>query len=213
MVIRRKDGSIYRLRGPNKLLIEQEFWLDDDEKVVIHNLDNLEKVILGTEEIVETPPPPAEEVAPPTSSTVSVEEVGVITTEPTDMPPVPTPTPPPAPKEPVMENPSRHRSETKVKLYCLPAKQTTTRDRLYDQDITRMSYQQPFSFWGTVVATGDLRMLFWSSVSVITNRSIIFSPEERRWWEVQQLDDDPSGDGFLFTCVPSRLKPDFTATT
>lgn len=51
MAIKRKDGSVYKLQGPNPLMQDQSFW--DGEKSVVHNFsfkeivtsdDNLEDV-------------------------------------------------------------------------------------------------------------------------------------------------------------------------
>jgi len=205
MVIKRKDGSIYKLRGPNKLLIAQEFWNEDD-KLLIHNFDLLSTVILGT---------PTSQ--PPHSDGWEAPKAAPVMEAPEPEPelilePEPEPEPLPEPEaEELPEHPSTFRNRERYWLYCLPANQSKTKDQLYNQETIRTSFKDPFRFQGALAAYSDLRLSFWTTVEQITVKSVIFDPDEHRWWQIHEIQNDPSGDGVIATCVPSKLKPDFTS--
>ena len=45
MPIHRKDGSVFKLTGPNKIMITQELW-DNEEFIIMHNFNDITKVTL-----------------------------------------------------------------------------------------------------------------------------------------------------------------------
>ena len=215
MPIRRKDGSIFKLRGPNKIMITQKFW-DDEERTVVHNFHDLSKVTLEEENLdrpqIELPPEPAIEIMLPVEVDTEVyiekaelpEKIEV--TEIKEVKPSP-PEPPPAPAE----NLSRHRQADITEFFCLPAKAKRLVDELYDEDVLTVSYGDPFKFQATIPHYSDHKIVIWTTVDKVTDRSVIFHRANRRWWRIELINPDPSGDGLLMACNPSDLKPDFSA--
>ncbi|RKY76261.1 hypothetical protein DRQ00_09075 [candidate division KSB1 bacterium] len=200
MAIRRKDGSVYKLRGPNKLLTSQEFWSQGD-KLLTHNFDRIAKIIIDT-------PTPA--IQPPSKPALSAGLDGFKPQE--ELKQEPLKTAPVGEKVSIPpEDQSPFRSHDRCWLYCLPANVSKVMDRLYEEDYVRIQYKDPFRFQGAIVGSSDVRMAFWTTVEHITPRSIIFHPDTRRWWEVQDVAIENTNDGIVYTCVPSSTTPDFSS--
>ena len=64
MVIKRLDGSDYRIKGPNKLLLNQDIWFND-ERLQLHNFDQLIKEVINVEPVKQYVEPVVEKVPPP----------------------------------------------------------------------------------------------------------------------------------------------------
>jgi hypothetical protein len=111
------------------------------------------------------------------------------------------------------ENPSQFRSYDRCWLYCLPADTARVKDRLYEEEYVKVKYKDPFRFQGAVIRNSDIRMHFWTTVEHVTSRSIVFQPDARRWWEVQAAHIDRNKDGTIYSCVPSKVTPDFSSLT
>lgn len=214
MVIRRKDGSIYKLRGPNKLLIEQEFW-NNEEQLVIHNFDQLSKVFVGMSESPK--PPPKKE---PDTTLLDIGQIVQSLNDATDTLTEPEPiiaTLPEPVVEPVSTPGNRQKSQFRTHerhtLFCLPAEVREHEDDLYEETIVHVAYKDPFRFQAAIAFSNDAQIGFWTTVEHVTTRSVIFHPTRYRWWQVQERLNDPGGDGFVLHCVPSKLKPDFSPAT
>ena len=212
MVIRRKDGSIYKLRGPNRLLTNQEFWTNED-KLFLHNFDHLTKVVIDT-------PTPATKM--PSKPVPGLEGMDghfddlKIEKLPSADEPKQEPLGKLLPQEVLAaapENKSIFRTYNRCWLYCLPADVSTVKDRLYEQDYVRVKYKDPFRFQGAIAGSSDVRMFFWTTIDQVTPRSVVFHPGTRRWWEAQDIRPDTNNDGIVCTCVPSQVTPDFGAMT
>jgi len=217
MPLRRKDGSLYRLRGPNKLLLQQNFW-HDDEPIRVLNFNQLAKAIID----IDAPKriPVKKEEAPTTKEGIdriidSIDEISsVVLEEPEIKPPKPKPKPEPkkepeaATNEPIV--PSSFRQLDRQLLYCLPAKVTKYKDELYGDEIVRLEYEDPFRFQGTIASSSDTNIVYWTTVPHVTERSIIYHSSRYRWWKVDKVLPDPMGDGTVLRCIPSDLKPDFS---
>ena len=104
---------------------------------------------------------------------------------------------------------SAYRQYNRYIFYCLPAKIEKYKDDLYDQDIERLGYSDPFKFQAAIVHSGDTKFALWTTVKNVTNMSIIFHGEHHRWWKVASIVNDLTGDGSILNCVPSNLQPDF----
>lgn len=228
MVLKRKDGSEYRLSRPNKLLVTQNFW--NDEPVKVYNFDQLAKVIIGLEDsekeieqppqlkqqkiiIDKTPPKRKVEEEPKNRVIDSVDEISkVILNEPLEekskKQDVEPETKEPETKEPVV--PSRFRNLERCILFCLPAKVSKHKDGLYGEEVVRLEYESPFRFQGTIASSDDFNMVYWTTVDRVTERSIIFHSSRYRWWQVNEILEDSTGDGLILKCTPSELKPDFS---
>lgn len=229
MAIRRKDGSIYRLRGPNKLLVSQNFW-NHDEHFVLHNFDRLTSIVAWE------PPKPVLKPAPLPLTMKKKDEVfdsaalekiiesvsgnpQIVIEEPKTTLPIQPPTPEPLKAEPepepvVSEEPTQkspHRNSKRHMLFCLPANVSESRDDLYDESYVRIDYKDPFRFQAAFVQDNDIKTIYWTTVQQATNRSIVFHPDRRRWWRVSEIVPCSSGDGVLLGCIPSDIKPDFSS--
>lgn len=214
MPIKKKDGSDYKLSGPNPLLIGQERW-DTDPVFRIHNFANYKP------EVYEIDQPeflPAKEFVEVSSDVITVELTKRYEPEPSP------PTPPPEPEvkvvveqpkpQPVVEKPkvtSQYRAFTKVRLFCLPSKIEEIYDDFYRENRTHVAYKSPFKFEATVVKFTDIHYMVWTTVDKMGKYSILFDGDARRWWKVGQVIPDPSGDGVLVHCSISDLEPDFSS--
>jgi len=234
MPIYRKDGSVFKLRGPNPLMEDQEEWTDT-ENIVVHNFDKISDKEVVDKQIVPLQSgfdaikddqsnlddrPPLETILRPKTVVFEVptlpplpvvdlgdpDEITIEKEEPDPEPEPPVIDPDPDPDRPL----SFYRSLRRYELHCLPAEMQDNYDSLYDEKRIRVSYRNPFRFVAAVVSQEDLRFVIWTTVKQVTTNSILFQPQHRRWWKATQIEVDQSGDGFVITCMPSELKPDFT---
>ncbi len=222
MPIRRKDGSIFKLTGPNKIMVTQELW-DNEEFLIIHNFNELTKVTLeGTDTdkpVITLPEPVVLESGPsidmpvPMEAVVQIEkqvepEVEILTTP--EPEPIIEPKPPPVKAETTNQPRSPYRALDITEIFCLPATVSQHTDDLYGDEVIRVNYQDPFKLQATIVTNSDVRIIFWTTVKKVTVKSVLFHRVHRRWWRVQEIQDDATGDGIVLICIPSDLKPDFT---
>lgn len=220
MPIKRKDGSIYKLRGPNKLMKNQSFWATD-EVVLIHNFDNL------SEEVIDLGPIKQEinhdNIQIPSITTIDTtlnveqpiikkEEEPVIEDDAFDkIEPIKTENS--TAKIETNDNlkaKSQFRKGEKELLFCLPAITSSFVDPLYGEKVNRLEYDDPFKFQSVIVSVEDTKMTIWTTVQQVTRKSIIFHPTRYRWWSVDKIYSDQNGDGLVLSCIPSEVKPDFT---
>lgn len=225
MVLRRKDGNVYVLEGPNPIVKDQVAW--DPDGLVFHNFSWDEVTFVRApskaggyrprEETIkhaDPPPPPPPRV--PRAETVQHD----------------TPHAPEAARtEKAVSEPPRDFDlpyiKYKVLCHCLPARVKTHEDKLYGESWQKVSYGGKFVFPCVVVESGDTEMTFWTSDprGQIGEKSIVypFSYEvhntstdsyervpydEYRWWKVS--DKEPREGGWSFRCVPSDIQPDFS---
>jgi hypothetical protein len=212
MVIRRKDGNLYVLEGPNPIVKDQVKW--NPKGMVFHNFSwDESSYSIGTKRS-----------NPPDTKTTTTQvpraeepEVSVTTTE---RPNVPEASPEPREFDlPYIKY--------KVLCYCLPAKVKTHVDKLYGESWQKVTYGEKFIFPCVVIESSDLSMQFWTSDprQQVGEKSIIypFSYEvhnkatdsydkvpydEYRWWRVSEKNEKEGG--WLFACVPSETHPDFS---
>lgn len=196
MPLKNPDGTEYRLHRPNPLMTGQNL---DGDWFQVHNLSGFSTA----EEVVRyqpaPPPPPPPATKPPVTPPPPPPPPPMPEPEPEPAPlPPPPPPPPPAPKPSVGQQ----------MYYCLPVTMSSYRDELYDEVRTRVGYGEKFGFLGTTVNADETRYTIRTTV-MVSNGSIIFSKDDRRWWRVvRTLMRD--ADGYDVTCMPSDEKPDFT---
>lgn len=195
MAIKRKDGSIYKVRGPNKIMITQDEW--DDDHVITRNFN------LG-QDVVEI----KEDFTPiKTKPFLKEKKVEVYKPELPEKPPVEE-----AKVEPQKtEEKSEIKKYDKTMVFCLPAKITKYVDTLYGDEVKRLTYDKPFKFEIIISYNGDIKFNFWTNLKGVEVNSIVFVPDSRRWWRVAKVMPDTSNNGFNFECLPSDLKPEFNA--
>lgn len=218
MALRKKDGNVYVLEGPNPVVKDQVAW--DPEGLVFHNFHWDEFLFSKVAKNRPKPYQPREEV-------LRIEEPK------RDVPK----------EEPVIpEEPTPKQAETrsdkprefdlpyikyKVLCYCLPAATKVHVDRLYGESWQKTTYGKKFVFPCVVVDSTDMALEFWTSDprSKIEEKSIVypFSYEvhnvatdsydrvpydEYRWWKVSERESREGG--WFFRCVPSESQPDFS---
>jgi hypothetical protein len=218
MTIKKKDGSVYVLKGPNKLLKNQDFF--DIKKCIFHNFyweeiysENQEKTITKIKK-PQTPEPIQHKIKmeepQPELEFIQTEPEVVIQTEP----------------EKVVES-NFPKIKYKVTMHCLPAETVIYNDELYGESKEKITYKDKFIFPSVIINNSDIGMSFWTSDpdNKITKNSIVypFSYEvynqktssydkvpfdQYRWWKV--IDKIEKNNGWLISSIPSMHHPDFS---
>jgi len=212
MVIKNKDGSVYKLKGPNPLMEDQAFW-NDLENFTLHNTE-WKKTVFGDDgeliprdsnfqvnsaspvvepEIEKPKPKPPNEVKLPPIHDSQVDAVELKN----------------EPKEKPKNNNEFPTIKNKVVIHCLPALIKEHFDDFYGEHYNKISYGDKFSFEAVIVENEDLSMTFWTTTEEVTPASVIYPQvKEKRWWRVQTK-IEKSG-GYLIYAVVSDIQPDFS---
>lgn len=188
MVLKNKDGSVYRLAGPNPLMNSQNLWND---QIAIHNMQwDSQKVADATE--------PQEYEAPETflsSLEKSKDEIPVEK----------TPEKPPEIKRQELQNSDIE----KVFIHCLPATIREKKDALYGDSYKTIKYSNPTSFEGVILNQEDLVISIWTDADIVGIGSILYPKTNcKNWWRVQ--DKQEKKNGWILTGVLSDYQPAFT---
>jgi hypothetical protein len=223
MTIRKKDGNVYVLEGPNKLTKNQQDW--DPKKLIFHNFSWQE--IIWNNRIEKKPEPikPSPIISKPIveelilkekQQTANIEEI----------------------KKQILQEQEQKKEEVyskdfpilkyKVLMHCLPAKTKSHKDSLYGDVWQTVSYGKKFIFPSVVLNSNDLQIEFWTSDpnNQISEKSIVFPfayevynqsnnsydrvPfDEHRWWKITSKENKQEG-GWVFYAIPSQDQPDFS---
>jgi len=215
MALKNRDGTPYKLRGPNPMMKNQEVWdgfqthnmkftgetaVDDRETTPLEsdfNLrDDFAQDLADTRpdiNVVEKPPVPVAEE--PRPEPVVVEKRFV-----------------PEPEQPRQKSTVPDRN--KVFMWCLPATMRDRRDGMYGSKYQTIQYGKPFSCEGVIVEEGDMHIVVWTTVKEVTTGSILYpkkraegKPDAQRWWRVQDITE--KNGGFVMTGYPSDHTPSF----
>ena len=201
MAVYKKDGSVYKLNGPNNLMFTQENW----NSFVTHNLKNLKDfkmesniphVVLGSkkesvavkeEPIVVKEEPEIKETAP------IVEEIKPIIK--------------PEPKI-VHQIKNEFDDYRKTIMHCALAKREEKKDNLYDEVTVKYKFVDKFTFESIILSTNDFTLIFWTMLDKLTVGSIIYPQDDsKRWWEIKEIESVPGG--YKVVCVFTRNTPSF----
>ena len=223
MALKNRDGTPYKLRGPNPMMKGQETWQDfqvhnmkfqpetalDDREIKTMDSDfnvrdDFAQALAETKpDIVvnEQRPAPVEEKPSQPIPEVKEEEPVKFTPEP--------------------EQPRKKSSvpdKNKTFMYCLPATMRDRRDSMYGEKYQTIQYGKPFSFEGVILGEEDMRIVIWTNVPLVTKGSIVYPKRRRdgvmdahRWWRVQELEE--KNDGWLMAGYPSDFTPAFDNVT
>lgn len=189
MAIKRKDGSVYKLQGPNPIMLRQAL---GGEEPVIHNFVFPETVTAGH--------------GPADEDYDEYRPAEVVT-----FPPPAKPAPRPEPKTEVAPEPPKPRAAPKSvprePAWVLPATITEHRDPLYGEVRRQVRYGAKLR--GEVIYAGgdDLGVNLWTNGAEVGRGLIIYLSNEQRWWRVDRV--TPKADGWLYGCVPSDFQPAF----
>jgi len=224
MVIKNKDGSVYKVRGPNPIMMSQETW----EDFTVHNMDfssdvvnqkinpqkSSKKLDFGTTTKVvaqepkaelPTPPPPPKEVAIPKK--VEIDEFEI----PDFSKPEPSPAPEPETNEEVLRPQTvneKLRNYKKDIMYCMLADTKEVVDPLYAEKTVKVKYTRNFLFENFIIKEDDMELIFWSHLDFLTKNSILYPKNDsRRWWKINSIRNAP--EGRFVVCVPTDIQPSF----
>lgn len=196
MAIKDNDGNVFRLKGPNPLMKEQDFW--DKNSLVLLNMKFDSIVEKCTNQKTEnkktikpTPQPKVEikevEIEP------EIDNVVVIPKVEEKQESVPKYT----------YNVAKILSERKISFHCLPT--ILTKDE-YGEEVRVFS--KKFIFEGITVKEEDFSYSFWSDKKIEIGSIIFPISSSKRWWKVTYF-TEISG-GYMMTAILSHLNPDFT---
>lgn len=215
MAIRNKDGSIYKLKGPNPIFKEQEIW--DKSKITLVNFEFQEEVEQSTkeipkipvvEEIVEEPPQPIIKPEP-----IIEKEPEINMKESVVVPEKPTTTPPPKTKisSTLGEEPpifSGKVADTKIVVYCLPVIEEIIKDAVFGTETKVNKFGTKVILEAVMVEEEDMFCVFWAKYDVPPKSIVYPRNHSKRWWQVQAT--NPYQNGFLMTAILTHANPDFT---
>lgn len=229
MTIKKKDGNVYILEGPNKLVKNQE--KIDLSKCVFYNFNWDEIVHKGK---ISSKIPVKSKIenkdAEQNNTRTELPENKIEDIELVENT---------IPKESEVINKESSKKEknqddfkfpilkVKVLMHCLPAKFSSHKDLLYGDSWQRITYGKKFIFPSVMISNNDLQMQFWTSDpnNQVTEKSIVFPfsyeiynqntqgydrvPfDEHRWWKVSSKEEKEGG--YLVTTIPSEDHPDFS---
>jgi hypothetical protein len=220
MVIINKDGSVYKIRGPNPIMKVQDVW----DGFEIHNMKFEEYVV---DDKITVPKKPGkinlgqttvitEEKLPETIQIQTPrhieQEESPITVEVVPPPPPEKPFIKAEPTDETVIRPTnvneKLKNYKKTILHCLPAVVKTVVDDLYMDRSFKVSYGKKFTFEAIIVEENDLGIVFWTHLENISRFSVIYPQnQEKRWWKVDNVKNAP--EGFFLRCLPSSDQPAF----
>lgn len=229
MIIKKKDGNVYIIKGPNKLAEKQKDW--DSSKLVFHNfaweeihyknLRNKSKIELNKNEIKE--PVLIENPVIIEEKTPDVVETPVAVEEKIQIPEIETPK---KEEQKVVEE-NFPKIKYKVLMHCLPAIKNNYKDDFYGDSWYKITYGKKFIFPCIITESLDLSLEFWTSDpnEQIKENSIIFPfcyevynentqsydrvpYDEHRWWKITKKETKTGG--WLIKSIPSQENPDFS---
>jgi hypothetical protein len=219
MAIKNKDGSVYKLVGPNPIIQHQDNW--DISQVRLINMRFGSEVIKDKNNPVEK--------FKSDFNVLNISEKLNLKTNDTYIPtkdfieeikqpeiveqPVEQPTEPIVEQQPVKQPVQLEALFKKdgVKFFCAPAIGTLTHvDSLYGSTYNTTQYGDKFIFEAIVVDQSDLQLQIWSLRDITINSIIHLKVKEgaERWWRINQK--LPKTGGYLLTAISSDSCPDFS---
>lgn len=236
MPIKDKDGSVYKLRGPNPLLKEQADW--DTSSIKLINLGWKSEVVSDVRNPIKEAKKNSRDIGeelgltenPKTKAVPARDFIKEIAEPPVKKEPVKVPVKEPEPEpepeieiEVVYEEPSesvelnvdpnlaRILKERGVEYHCAPAVgEKTHTDDLYGTSYKTTVFGEAYIFDAIVIDESDLQLQFWC-VKPINKDSVIYRRIKEggeRHWRVSHV--EPRTGGWLAMAMISDLNPDFS---
>ena len=186
MPLKNKDGTPYKLSGPNPVLSDMALWAKK-EKLILHNIggklvshEESQVIYRNSEpEIVEALPTPSQqpvkaEPTPDPMDTVEIEaEIPILDSLDGD---------------PAMQ------VEGKVQVWCQPAYFRQYKDDLTGETYSRPRYGEKFLFEAVIEDMGDMHLVLYTTTDAITEGSVIFPrTHDKRWWRVVETKKGDDG--------------------
>jgi hypothetical protein len=184
MAIKNKDGTVFKISGPNPLMDEQTLWdgftkhnfewseeIDKENKNKVFEIkQNKEDVLFEEKKIVIEEPKIIEKK-------VEVKE---------------------------QKNISDHKT---IQCFCLPAKTIEKKDELYEETYQRVEYLDKFIFDAVVIEKADIYIKFWTMEKITKNSIVYPKNKDKRWWKVSDQKEAPMG--FIYIAMISDYTPSF----
>lgn len=198
MTLKNKDGSEYKLQGPNPMMKNQDLWAG----FVVHNMEwSEEKIFDKNTKYQEKPQEKKETIIDELQKTKDQEQKA----------PVQEKTLETESKIEIKENikPLNQKSEIrKTYIHILPALKKEKVDDLYGDVYNTVQYGEPTSLEGVILKQSDLYFEIWTDVPNITIHSILYPKANiKRWWKIQEI--LPKSSGWILCCHPSDYQPSF----
>lgn len=213
MTLRNKDGTIYRLKSPNPISKNQDFWETDAEYVLhnckwtpeIINKEELEKIISAINFSEKT-------VVDAKINEHPIEKYVPIIDNVPDVIPQPI-------KEDFQKTQKLPDSIIKnsVIFWCLPTIDSTVFDNLYEEKHEIKKYGNKFTFEAIVLEKNDMEISFWTNAEKVNKNSIVYPSrytyrkeeyKDYRWWKIQTI--TAKSGGWLVYAIVSEITPDFS---
>ena len=213
MVIKNKNGSEYRLKGPNPIMKNQNLWdnfeihnMNFDEtidhfkkttnKTVLLNLNKYEITIEDkSPKIKEAKQEIKQEVKEEIKQEVKEEIKQEFKEE---------------IKQEFKEEIKQEVKNSQIKktiIHCLPANVSIKEDSLYGDVKKIIKYGEKFTFDAVLLEITDFQISFWTNIK-IENESIIYPKNsDKRWWKI--INSEVKFDGNIFHAKISSITPNF----
>lgn len=191
MTLRNKDGSIYKLKGPNPIMKDQDVW----EEFITHNMHWKEEVIKDENKTtIEEVLPPKDDFLEQLKQTKEIKPALAITPE-------------TKPQEIKQEIKPAVKKLDKTFIHCLPVSFKEVKDDLYGEIYKKMQYENPTSFEGVILQQEDLSLKLWTDYELLIGSIIYPKTKSKRWWKVQSK--EIKSEGAIFIAAPSDFQPSF----
>ena len=220
MVIKNKNGTVYKVRGPNPLMKTQDVWDD----FILHNMKfdpeiiknqsiqpkKTKKIEIGSTQTIKddfAEPVILPKIEPKKSNSTNQEF---------KIPDFSEPEPTPIPK--IVEDDTDVLKPTSINemladypkdiMNCMLANTSEKIDPLYEEKKIKITYVRNFVFENIIINMTDMELVFWSHLDFITKNSIVYPKNDsRRWWKIDKVRKGP--EGTFFSCVPTQTQPNF----
>ena len=187
MTLKNKDGTVYRIDGPNPFMKKQELWSD----CIKHNLEWKDEIVFDF--LKQKLNMPVQE-----SAESFLEEIEQKSQEKQEI-------------TPVVENSTIPKKEKRefdsIESFCLPVDIIENKDDLYGEVKQKVIYGEVFTIEIVVLEQADLTFRFWTTHKI--NKGSILYPKnkDKRWWKISEVSDAPKG--FMYLGLPSPFTPSF----
>jgi len=213
MPIKNKDGTVYKLRGPNPLMTQQVEW--DAANVRMFNIGHKSEVVIderspvkeaqenvvNISEELNLVPNKESKIVPAKQFIQEIQEIQETQVEPEEKPVV------------LSVNPKTARSlkERKEVYFCAPCVGYKIHDDdFYGQSYKTVQFGDQFMFDAITIDQSDFQLQIWC-IRELTKDSIIYRKDPEggeRWWRISK--SEPKSDGHLVLADISDLNPDFS---
>lgn len=222
MALYNKDGTLYRLQGPNPVMKTQTLWDNyqlhnmnwepqtaEDSTVVVPMQPSIKvqetfieelqvnqpdiKVVETKNDFIEEKPAQTEIKVTENKQIVEPEQIK----QKSELQP--------APVKPHIETTD---DIEKTYIHVLPATIRQKKDHLYGESYQTIEYGKPTSFEGVILEHSDIYLKIWTDTDIIKSGSVLYPKMQvKRWWRVQEI--NPKAGGFILICMPSDYQPSF----